>query len=107
MREIKELNIKNNTYYFYDDMVDIKKFQSNLIKIDKKSYKDIDIYYIGYVTIKKFDEFSDYENIHSVNSLYLLFHSVTGYFEEKMVRNICFLILQINMKKFFLELNHK
>ena len=52
----------------------------NLLKIDKKPYKDIDIYYIGYITIKKF---GDCENIHSVNPLYLIIHSATGYFKEK------------------------
>ena len=44
MREINQLNIKNNTYYFYDDIFNIKNFQSNLLKIDKKPYKDFDIY---------------------------------------------------------------
>ena len=63
MGQVKELNIKNQTYYFFDDMIDIKNFNSNLLKIDKKSHKDIDIYYIGYITIKKF---SDCKNIHSV-----------------------------------------
>ena len=48
-----QLNIKNNTYYFYDDIVDIKNFQSKLIKIDKKPYKDFDIYYFGYITTTK------------------------------------------------------
>ena len=80
MGEIKELNIKNQTYYFFNDMINIKTFHSNLLKIDKKSHKDIDIYYIGYITIKKF---SDYKNIHSVNPLYLTIHSATGYFEEE------------------------
>ena len=80
MGEIKELNIKNQTYYFFNDMINIKNFHSNLLKIDKKSHKDIDIYYIGYITIKKF---SDYKNIHSVNPLYLTIHSATGYFEEE------------------------
>ena len=61
-------------------MIDIKNFRSNLLKIDKNLYKDIDIYYIGYIMIKKF---SDYENIHSVNPLYLIIHSATGHFEEK------------------------
>ena len=79
MGEVKDLNIKNRMYYFIDDMIDIKNFYSNLLKIEKKSYKDIDIYYIGYITIKKFEKFSDHENIHSVNPLYLLFHSATGY----------------------------
>ena len=64
-------------------MIDIKNFQSNLLKIDKISYKDFDIFYIDYITIKKFDKFSNYENIHSVNPLYLIIQSATGYFEEK------------------------
>ena len=70
---------KNQTYYFFDDMIDIKNFHSNLLKIDK-SHKDIDIYYIGYITIKKF---SDCENIHSVNPLYLIINSATEHFKEK------------------------
>ena len=80
MGQVKEINIKNQTYYFFADMIDIKNFHSNLSKIDTKSHKDIDIYYIGYITIKKF---SDCENIHSVNPLYLTIHSATGYFKEK------------------------
>ena len=72
-----ELNIKNRTYYFFNDIVDTKNFHSNLKKIDKKSHKDIDIYYIGYITIQKI---GDCENIHSVNPLYLIIYSVTGYF---------------------------
>ena len=82
MGQDKEINIKNQTYYFFDDMIDIRNFHSNLLKIDKKSYEDIDIYYIGYITIKKF---SVCENIHSVNSLYLIIHSATGYFKEKIL----------------------
>ena len=84
MGQVKEINIKNQTYYFFDDMIDIKNFHSNLLKIDKKSHKDIDIYYIGYITIKKF---SDCENIHSVNPLYLIIRSATGHFKEKTVKN--------------------
>ena len=45
MRNIKERNIKNKTYYFFDDMINIKDFDPNLLKIDKKSYKNTDIYY--------------------------------------------------------------
>ena len=51
MGDIKEINIK--TYYFFNDLINIKNFNSNLIKIDKKSYKIIDIYYIVYITIKR------------------------------------------------------
>ena len=51
MGNVKELNIKNQTYYFYDDMIDIRNFHSNLLKIDKKPYQDIDIYYIAYIIL--------------------------------------------------------
>ena len=61
MEETEELNIKNQTYCFLNDMIDIRNFQSNLLKRDKKSYKDIHIYYIGYIMIKKI---GNYENIH-------------------------------------------
>ena len=50
---VKQIDIKNRTYSFYNDMINIKKIDSNLLKIDKKSYKNIDIYNIGYITIKK------------------------------------------------------
>ena len=53
MGQVKEINIKNRTCCFFNDVINIKEFDSNLLKKDKKSYKDIDIYYIGYITIKK------------------------------------------------------
>ena len=61
-------------------MIDIKNFNSNLLKLDKKSYKDIDIYYIGYIMTKKFGH---WENIHSVNLLYLIIHSAARHIKEK------------------------
>ena len=82
MGEVKQINIKNRTYYFYNDMINLKKFQPNLLKIDRKSYKNIGIYNIGYITIKKVD---DYESICSVNLLYLLVNHANGYIEEKNV----------------------
>ena len=82
MGVVKQIDIKNRTYYFYNDMINIKKFDSNLLKIDKKSYKDISIYNIGYITIKKID---DCENIYSVNPLYLRITHANGYIEEKGV----------------------
>ena len=66
MGQVKEINIKNQTNYFFNDMIDIRNFHSNLLKIDKKSHRDINIYYIGDITIKKF---GDCENIHSVDPL--------------------------------------
>ena len=61
-------------------MINIKNVHSNLLKIDKKSHEDINAYYIGYMTIKKF---SHCENIHSVNPLYLIINFATGYFKRK------------------------
>ena len=80
MGQVKERNIKNQTYNFYNNMIDIRDFHSNLLKIDKKLHKDIYIYYIVYVTIKKF---SDFKNIHRVNPLYLIIHSAKGHFKDK------------------------
>ena len=53
MGEIKQIDIKNRTQYFYNDIIDLKDFDARLLKIDKKSYKNIGIYNIGYITIKK------------------------------------------------------
>ena len=80
MGKVKELNIKNRNYYYFNDIINIKGFHSNLLRIDKKQYKGIDIYYIGYINVKKI---VDCENINSVNPLYLTIHSATGYFKEK------------------------
>ena len=79
---VKQIDIKNRTYYFYNDMINIKNFDPILLKIDRKSYKDIGIYNIGYITIKKID---DCESIYSVNPLYLRVDHVNGYIEEKGV----------------------
>ena len=64
MGQVKEINIKNRGYYFCDHMINIKNFDSKLLKIDKKLHDDIDINYISYTTINKF---GDCENIHSGN----------------------------------------
>ena len=80
MGEIKQINIKNRTYYFHNDMINIKNFESNLLKVDRKSYKNIGIYNIRYITTKKMD---DCENIYSVNPLYLFLNHASGYIEEK------------------------
>ena len=79
MGQYKKISIKS-AYYSFKDMINIANFHPNLLRIDKKSRRNIDIYYIGYIVIKKIDE---YENIHSVNRLYLIIHSATGYFKEK------------------------
>ena len=82
MGVIKQINIKNRTYYFYNDIIDLKDFDARLLKIDKKSYKNIGIYNIGYITIKKTD---DFESVYSVNHFYLHADHVNGYIKEKEV----------------------
>ena len=78
---VKQIEIKNRTYYFYNDIINLKHFESKLLKIDKKHYKNIDIYYIEYFTIKKID---DCENIYSVNPLYLHVSHAIGYIKENI-----------------------
>ena len=80
MGKIKQINIKNWTYHFFNDMINIKHFNPNLQKADKKSHKNIDVYYIGYITIK---DIGDRESIHSVNPLYFIVGEVHAYIEEK------------------------
>ena len=79
MGTVKQMNIKNRTYYFYNDIIDLENFDSSLLKLDKKSCKDIGIYNIGYITIKKT---GNCKNIYSVNPLYLCINHASGYIEE-------------------------
>ena len=74
----KGINIKNQTYYFFEDIININNFDPNNIKIDEKSYKNILIYYIAYVTIKNLK----YIEINSGNSLYLMLTKINEYFKE-------------------------
>ena len=69
MRKIRQINIKNRTFYFYNDQINLKDFDASLLKIDKKDYNEIDIYYIGYVTVKKI---ANCNNVNSANPLYLM-----------------------------------
>ena len=73
----KQLNIKNRTYYFWIDFINLKDFDPKLLKLDKKSSMEINIYFISYVTKK-----SEY-NINSVNTLYLLVAKLDGFVEEE------------------------
>ena len=62
-------------------MINIEVFDLNSLKINKKLYKNINIYYIGYITIKKVD---DCENIYSVNPLYLIIAEVDDILKKKI-----------------------
>ena len=74
----KQISIKNRTYYFYNDLIRLFDFDPNMLKLDKKSFEGIDVYYIEYVTKKK----QEYK-INSVNPFYLLMYKKDGFIEEK------------------------
>ena len=73
---VKSINIKNRTYYIFNDVINIKSFDSNLLKIDK----DICYIWILYILIKKID---DYENVYSANPLHVIVNTTDGHIEEK------------------------
>ena len=73
----KEIDIKDRTDYFYNDLLNIKNFDPNMLKLDKKTVLNHGVYYIGYVT-KKIEW-----DINSVNPLYLMINKIKDHFEEK------------------------
>ena len=73
---IRQLNIKDRTYYFYNDLINIKNLNSNNSKLDKKSVLGNDAYYIGYITKKP------QWNVISVNPLFLMISKIKGHFKE-------------------------
>ena len=77
MGKIRQINIKNRTYYFYNDQINLKDFDASLLKVDKKNYKEIYVYYIGYATFKEI------ANCNNINPLYLMIDKMIGHFEEK------------------------
>ena len=79
METTKEINIKNRTYYFYNDIINLDEFDGSKIKVDKKDFNDIDIYYLGYEHKKKISECNV---INSVNPLYLRIININGQFEK-------------------------
>ena len=78
MNSVKEINIENRTYYFSDDMINIKNLDLNKIKTDEKPHKNIFIYYVGYMIVKNLN----YVKINSLNPLYLITYKVNGYIKE-------------------------
>ena len=79
METIKQINIKNRTYYFYSDIINLDEFDESKVKIDKKDFNHIDIYYLGYEHKKKISECSV---INSINPLYLRNIIINGQFEK-------------------------
>ena len=79
METIKQINIKNRTYYFYNDIINLDEFDESRIRIDKKEFHDIDIYYLGYEHKKKT---SICKLINSANPLYLKMTNMEGQFKK-------------------------
>ena len=73
---IRQPNIEGKTYYFYNDLINIKSFNINNLKLDKKGVLGNDFYCIGYITKKP------QWNVNSVNPLYLMINRIKGHFEE-------------------------
>ena len=90
MGEIKQINIKNRTYYFYNDIIDLDEFDGSKIKVDRKNFNDIDIYYLGYEYKKKITECNE---INSVNPLYLRIKDMKGQFKKSKGDNVWYLII--------------
>ena len=79
MWEVKQINIKNRTYCYYNDIINIKNFNERFLQTDKESYKNIGIYNTGYIIKKKID---DCKSIDNVNPLYLLIDHASGYVKD-------------------------
>ena len=101
MKSTKQINIKDRTYYLYNDIIDIKTFDSNMLKVDKKTYKNLDIFNIRYVTVKNIGS-SGGHSINSVNHLYVRIDNASAYIEEK-VSNKCLIFDSTNENKELLK----
>ena len=75
----RQLNIKDRTYYFYNDLINVLNVEASNLKLDKKTWKDIDIYYIGYIDKDK----PSVKKVNSVNPLYFIINTVYGSISEK------------------------
>ena len=94
---IRQLNIESKTYYFYNDSINAKNFNSNILKLDKKSVLGNDAYYIGNITKKP------QWNVNSVNPLYLMINKIKGRFEEVDGDKYLIISSEKNIKKFLME----
>ena len=88
MGELKQINIKNLTYYFYNDIIDLAEFDGSKIKVDKKDFNDIDIYYLDYEYKKKITGCNE---TNSVNPLYFRITDMKGQFKKGKSDNVWYL----------------
>ena len=90
MEELRQINIKNHSYYFYNNIIDFDEFDESKIKIDKKDFNDINIYHLGHEYKKKITECNV---INSVNPIYLRIRDITGQFKKNKDGNAWYLII--------------
>ena len=90
MREIKQINIKSRTYQFYNDIINLDKFDGSKINLDRKNFNGIAIYHFGYKYKKKITECIE---IKSVNPLYLRITDMKGQFKKGKDDNVWYLII--------------
>ena len=89
METIKKITIKNRTYYFYNDIINLDEFDESKLKTDNKDFNDINIYYLGYNHKKKISECNI---INSINPLYLRIITMNCQF-EKVKDNAWYLVI--------------
>ena len=87
MGEINHINIKNRTYYFYNDVINLDEFTGRNIKVDRKSFNDVDIYYLGYEHKKKITECDE------INIIYLRITDMKVQFKKDNSDNVWYLII--------------
>ena len=90
MGEVKQINIKNRTYYFYNDLIGLDEFNGSKIKVDRKNFNDIDVYYLGYEYMKKITECNE---INSVNPLYWRIIDMKGQLKKGKSNNVWYLVI--------------
>ena len=95
INKVNDIVMKNHTYPFFNDIVNVKKIVSHNIKLDEKSYKIILNYYIGYETIK----YLEYIKVYCVNSVYILFSNMNEYFKNVNKSNYFTLFLTNESKE--------
>ena len=93
MGELRQINIKNHSYYFYNDIIGFDEFDESKMKIDKKDFNDINIYYLGYEYKKKITVCNA---INSMNPIYLIIRDITGQLKKNKDDNAWYLIISGN-----------
>ena len=93
MGETKQINIKSQAYYFYNDIINVDEFDGSKIKVDRKNFNGIDIYYLGFEYKKKFSEFN---KMNRINPLHLEIKDIKGQFKKGKIDHVWYLIVFVD-----------